>query len=134
MRKTKHNKYLLNKNKPAKPTTVIKRDYLLSESDRITFCYENIPKTRKIVKVVNVSYEFNIDGQWITLIRFDSDHGYLHRHIRVSLQNKATIVDQNNLVIRGTAKHWLSWAIRHLTREYYLYREKFLKRSNLESK
>lgn len=124
-------KYLIKEDNLGKASSTVKKDFYLSDTDRITYCYEHLSKSGQVVKVVNVSYEVNIQEEWITVVRFDSDHGYLHRHTRISLNNRATIVDQNGLVIRGTAKHWLSWSIRHLTKGYDIYKKKFLKISKL---
>lgn len=109
----------------------IKSDYhLLSEKDRVTYI-RLINSQNKISIVINVSYEVLIKNKWITIVRFDSSHGYLHRHLRISLEDPNTIIDSTSIIKKGAPDHWLPWAVKNLSRNYYEYKIGFCKRSKI---
>lgn len=113
-----------------KKGTVKINNYLLTENDRLTYIY-SVDSQREIAEVVNVSYELLINNKWITIVRFDSNHGYLHRHMRISLHDPNTIVDSTNIIKKGNPANWLSWAIKFTNKNYYQYKVGFCRRSKI---
>ena len=104
----------------------------LSSTDRITHVgLKSIEG--KIVKVINVSYEINISDKWITIVRFDSHHSYLHRHTRISMDNKEEIEDSVGVKKKGDPTLWYTWAIQHIRNRFIEYRTKFTKRSSIQN-
>jgi len=105
-----------------KSTTIV-----LTPEDQIIYIYE-CDENRKTTEVVNVSYQILLDFNWVSIIRFDSEHGYLHRHIRVSVENEIEVVSTAGVVKKGSPRHWLTWAVEHLKKNYLGYRKNFLKK------
>lgn len=105
-------------------------NYLLTDSDRLTYVY-CINSKNKITEVINVSYELLINKKWITIVRFDSSHGYLHRHMRISLNDPNTTTDNINVIKKGNPSMWLTWAIKFTNKSYYDYKLGFCKRSKI---
>lgn len=104
----------------------------LSHADRIT--HVSLRNTeRRVVEVINVSYEINIDGEWITIVRFDSHHNYLHRHIRISLDDEREIEDTVGVKKKGEPALWYTWAIQYIKVKFIEYRTKFTKRSLIQN-
>ena len=83
------------------------------------------------MEVVNVSYEIKIKEEWVTILRYDSEHGFLHCHIRLSLSDVKEAVTTNNVIKKGTPHKWLTWAIDDIKANYLQYRRGFMKRSKL---
>ena len=102
----------------------------LSDFDKITHL-ASVDKSGKISEVVNVSYEILLEDIWITIVRFDSHHGYLHRHTRISLEDKTEVEDTVGVKKRGTPDLWYTWAIQNITRNFLSYRGSFVKRSKI---
>lgn len=100
---------------------------ILTPGDQIIYIYE-CDENRKTTEVVNVSYQILLDFGWVSIIRFDSEHGYLHRHKRVSISNEIEVVSTAGVVKKGSPRHWLTWAVEHLKKNYPDYRKNFLKR------
>lgn len=100
---------------------------ILTPEDQIIYIYE-CDENNKTTEVVNVSYQISIEDRWITIIRFDSEHGYLHRHRKVSIDNEIEVVSTAGVVKRGGPRHWLTWAVEHLKKNYLDYRKNFLKK------
>ncbi len=107
----------------------IKHDFPLSHEDRITYNYARKLLTNEIVEVINVSFEILIKGKWHTIIRYDSHHGYLHKHIRLTLSDEKTIVEQIN--ISGTHSDWLTWAINDLIENFIEYKKTFFENNSV---
>ena len=63
-----------------------KDSYLFSHEDRVSYIYETDNKNN-ILNIICVSHEINIDDKWITIVRYDSEHGYLHRHTKISIED-----------------------------------------------
>lgn len=103
-------------------------EILLTENDRVTYLYKK-DRQNRIKEVINVSYELNIQNKWITIVRFDSTHGYLHRHIRISLTDSTEMISITGVKKKGDHPQWLTWAINALKRQYAMHKEAFLKRS-----
>ena len=106
-----------------------KHDFPLSHEDRITYNYSRNPSTKEIIEVVNVSFEVLIKGKWHTVIRYDSHHGYLHKHIRLTLSDEKTIVERVN--IPGTHSNWLTWAINDLIENFMEYKNTFFENNSI---
>jgi len=75
----------LQKSKLEKEIIAGNNPIYLSDSDRITYAYKRNRENKKISEVVNVSLEIKIKSKWLTIKRYDSSHGFLHRHTRVSI-------------------------------------------------
>jgi hypothetical protein len=108
-----------------------KSDQLLTTIDRLTYIYVIDINTNKTIEVVNVSYEIKIEGDWKTIIRFDSAHGYLHRHSRVSLDDEKETTTRDSVKQKGDPKRWLTWAIHDIQKNFIEYRRLFFKRSKI---
>ena len=123
---------------PVEPNRKIKEEknktvthqFYLSDSDRIIYSYE-IDQKGVIQKVVDVSYDININSQWITIVRYDSKHGFLHRHMRVSLDNLSDTPTTIGVRKRGKPHGWLTWARKDVSKNFLNYRTGFFKRSKI---
>lgn len=120
---------LLVKSEP-KPTRKISKEIYLSESDRITRI-SLVDRNRKVLEVTNVSYEIRIDYKWMTIIRYDSSHGFLHRHTRFSLDDPVEVVERENVKQKGDPDSWYTWAIEDIKKRFMEYRIGFTKRSRI---
>ena len=119
----------LTKSAP-KPTRKISKEIYLSESDRITRV-SVVDGNRKILEITNVSYEIKIGDEWMTIIRYDSSHGFLHRHTRFSLDDSVEVVERENVKQKGSPDNWYTWAIEDIKHRFLVYRASFTKRSNI---
>lgn len=108
----------------------IPKEIYLTSVDRITYVGLG-DKDRNITEVINVSYEINFNDEWITILRFDSHHNYLHRHIRVSLTDKSEIEDSIGVKRKGSPHVWYTWAIQNIRDRFIEYRTNFAKRSKI---
>lgn len=105
------------------------RPIYLSDSDRITYKYKRDPKDNKISEVVNVSLDIKIKDRWMTIKRYDSSHGFLHKHTRISIDNNSEIVSTGGVRKKGKHSNWLTWAIKDIRGNFWNYKVAFLKRS-----
>lgn len=66
MKKQKYKKYY-----PRTTEKIIRKEFLLTEQDQITYVYkkEREEYTEIITEVINVSYEIKIAETWITIVR-----------------------------------------------------------------
>lgn len=104
------------------------KEFLLTEHDRIKYSYKK-DRTGKFLEVTNVSYEIKVKNQWITIVRYDSSHGYLHRYTKISLSNESEITGTDRVIKRGDHHRWLTWALKDLRKNFIEYRRLFFKRS-----
>ena len=111
-------------------TTAISREFNLSDTDKITYT-KAVDQNNNILEVVNVSYEVRINEEWMTIWRYDSEHGYLNCHMRVSLSNTAETVTTASVKKKGTPHGWFTWAIDNIKKNYLNYRRGFFKRSKI---
>jgi hypothetical protein len=117
------------KNRHTKLNKIFRQSFYIGYSDRITRVYECTPQG-EYVKVVNVSYEIMVDNKWHLVSRYDSEHGYLHCHMRTSLKDPTEILlDRSPVIKKGNPKDWLTWAIHDFQKHFFEYRKGFLKRS-----
>jgi hypothetical protein len=79
-------------------------DQFLSPTDRLLYIYVVDINTNTTTQVVNVSYEIKIEGAWQTIIRYDSAHGYLHKHSRVSLDDDKETTTRDSVKRAGEPK------------------------------
>lgn len=108
-----------------------KNDQFLSPTDRLTYIYIFDINANVTTEVVNVSYEIKIEGDWQTIIRYDSAHGHLHKHSRVSLNDEKEITTREGVKQKGDPKSWLTWAIQDIQKHFVEYRRLFYKRSGI---
>jgi hypothetical protein len=109
--------------------SIKKDDYFFTERDRVTVIFGI--KEDTIKGVINVSYEVFINNKWITILRFDSVHGYLHRHTRISLDNPDTTVENFSVIQKGGPKEWLTWARKYMNKYFYKCKVGFCRRSKI---
>ena len=110
----------------------IKRSFHpLAYGDRLTYVY-GLDGAGHTIAVINVSYEILISKRWVTIIRMDSAHGFLHRHARFSLENEMANVENVSMPKKGTQKELLRWAIKNLSFHFYEYKIHFCKNSNID--
>lgn len=126
MKKQKRKKF--HKYKSRSKESLVTSEFPLTEQDRITYSYKKDDRG-KYIEVTNVSYEGRIRDEWITIVRYDSSHGYLHRHTRISLSNESETTHTNRVIKRGSHHKWLTWAIKDLRANFVDYRRLFFKRS-----
>lgn len=108
--------------------TTITRGFPLTPQNQITYIYKK--EKGDYTEVTNVSYEIKIGNIWMTIVRFDSAHGYLHQHIRVSLTDANDPAGAE--VKTGTPHEWLTFAIADIMDKYLEYRRDFFERSNTD--
>lgn len=108
----------------------IDHDFALSETERIRYIYTRNFKN-KITNIVSVTYDIFIKNEWVTVIYYDSEHGFLHRHETISFQNRSDIATEENVKKKGDREIWLTWAIKDILQKSIYYKKLFLKRSNL---
>jgi hypothetical protein len=111
---------------------IISREIPLTDTDRITYVYVKDKTTDVIQKVINVSYEAWIEKRWLTILRYDSTHGYLHQHARFSLTQEKEFISKEHILQLGSHQDWLTWAIEDIKTNFMAYRQAFFKRSNLD--
>lgn len=109
------------------PNKIITHKFSLTEVDREIYSYE-IDNQGIIQKVVDVSYDIYIDNHWITIVRYDSEHGFLHRHTRVSLEYLYDTPTTGGVIKRGGPQTWLTWARKDISKNYLNYRVGFFRR------
>jgi len=103
-------------------------EILLSQTNRITYSYTRDLQDQSITEVTNVSYEVLIGGIWETLVRYDSRHGNLHRHIRVRLQDEVDVMLVDETHWKGDHNSLLTAAINDIKKNYTEFRKRFLSR------
>ena len=105
------------------------KQYLLSEGNRLTYIYKT-DLQGKVREVTCVSYEIEIENDWITIAYLDNVHaGILHMHIRTSIENLSDPATTLAVTKKTDPKKQLTWAIHYLNNSYLDYKRGFLKRS-----
>ena len=128
--KKRKNKF---KNKTLLKEDLVPKDISLTDEDRITYLYKR-GSDGEIIEVTNVSHDTKIGEEWITIVRYDSSHGELHRHIRVSLQDEKDTPTTIGVKKKGSHDNWLTWAINDIKQRFEDYKRGFLKRSKVIDK
>lgn len=118
------------KQEKAQYSRAVAREFNLSDTDKITYT-RGVDSKDTIVEVINVSYEIKINDLWMTIWRYDSEHGYLHCHMRISIQNPSEIATTARVIKKGTPHTWFTWAINDILRNYLTYRKGFMNRSKM---
>jgi hypothetical protein len=85
-----------------------------------------------ILEVINVSYEAWIKKHWLTILRYDSTHRYLHQHTRFSLTKEKEFISKEHLLQTGSHQDWLTFAIADIKTNFSSYRRAFFHRSYLD--
>lgn len=116
--------------KKIEPSKIESNEIILTETDKITHI-RRVDNKLTILEVVNVSYETKVDDEWITIVRYDSTHGFLHRHLRISLGDPKEIINTIGVKKKGTVHIWYTWAIQDLLLRYQDYKKSFIKRSKV---
>lgn len=121
--------------KKIKPKKVCKapKEFNLSGEDKVIYVYD-VYENGKIAEIVNVSYQLLIDDNWITILRFDSEHGFLHGHMRISINDPTEVAFTAGVKKKGDPHTWLTWAMKRIRKSYLEYKRGFLKRSKLIDK
>jgi hypothetical protein len=118
--------------KVAQSIRIISREIPLTKTDRITYVYARDKITFTIREVINVSYEAWIKKHWLTILRYDSTHGYLHQHTRFSLTKEKEFISKAHLLQTGSHQDWLTFAIADIKTNFSSYRRAFFHRSYLD--
>jgi hypothetical protein len=118
--------------KVAQSIRTISREIPLTNTDRITYVYVKDKTMDVIQKVINVSYEAWIERGWLTILRYDSTHGYLHQHTRFSLTQEKEFISKEHILQTGSHPEWLTFAIADIKTNFSSYRRAFFHRSNLD--
>ncbi len=116
--------------KEVKPSKIESDEIVLTETDKITHI-RRVDNERTILEVVNVSYETKVDEEWMTIVRYDSTHGFLHRHLRISLDDPKEIINTIGVKKKGSVHVWYTWAIKDLLLKYKDYKRGLMKRSKV---
>lgn len=109
--------------------TIYRHEITLSDYDRVRYSYKKAGD--RYVEIINSSYEALINNNWVTLIRYDSTHGYLHRHTKLSLADDEEYITKEPISERGSHHEWLTWTLRDLISNFYNYRTSFLERNKM---
>jgi hypothetical protein len=116
-----------NKYKAEAKETIIESDISLTTQDKITYLYKK--DKSEFLEVTNVSYEVKVKRKWITIVRYDSAHGYLHRHSKISLEDDREVIDR--IIEQGSHHSWLTIAVEDLKANFIEYRRLFFERSDM---
>jgi hypothetical protein len=108
----------------------ITNQIVITENDRVTHT-RSVNEIGELLEVVNVSYEIKINDNWETIIRYDSHHGYLHRHLKISLTSSIELLSTAGVIKKGKPQNWFTWAIKDIQKQYINYRAGFTKRSKI---
>lgn len=114
--------------KKIEPSKIESNEIILTEADRVTHI-RRVDSKRTILEVINVSYETKVDDEWMTIVRYDSTHGFLHRHLRVSLNDPKEIINTTGVKKKGSVHAWYTWAVKDILLKYLDYRKGFIERS-----
>lgn len=109
----------------------INHEFPLSEIERIKYIY-TYDNNQRITNIVCASYDIYINEEWVTIIFYDSEHGFLHRHETISFENRNDMVTEEQVKKKGQRKDWLTWAIKDIQKRSIYYKKLFLKRSNID--
>lgn len=100
-----------------------------SEEDRIIYTYER-NDDYNVLDVTNVSQQTWINGDWVTVRRFDSEDGFLHVHNKLSIHDSDGFKTIVGVKQKGDPHIWLTWAIDDIKKRFVDSKRTFLKRSN----
>lgn len=127
MRRRKINKYK-KKLKKTDDLKTIKQEIIISPAERCIYIYK-VNKNKKVIEITDVSLEILIEDKFVTIIRYDSSHGSLHRHTRTSMDDSSEVLTSSSVRRRGTVKRWLRWCIEDIKSNFFNYKKNFYKRS-----
>lgn len=120
-------------NKKLKPKLFKKEfDISLGSYDSIHLVWKTDEKGTP-VKVVCISYDLMYENKWYTIIRFDTEHGPLHCHMRQSIKDDKEVLTPGNWIKKtGTVEEQLNWARDYIYKHHMNHRRGFLKRSGIK--
>jgi len=104
-----------------------------ARSDRISFSVLRNERNN-IREIENISYEIYVGDNWEWVVRYDdhSGRGFLHRHYRISLNDKSEVESSAGIRRYKSKDHELTWVCNDIKRNYLIFRAKFLKNSKLD--
>jgi len=109
MEKRKKRNYKAKQQKKIAQTILtVSREIPLTETDRITYVYARDKTEDAIREIINVSYDAWIEKSWLTILRYDSTHGYLHQHTRFSLTQEKEFISKEHIPQEGSHQEWLT--------------------------
>lgn len=107
--------------------------YLNTEQiDRVSFSILK-DENETIKEIQNVSYDMNIEGTWIGIVRYDDHSGTesLHKHTKVSLESDNEVAE-SIYWIKGNKEQQLTQACDDIRQNYKEFKDRFLKNSGLD--
>lgn len=107
---------------------VVKQSFALSENNKLIYIYKKF-KTGKIVEITSVGLNIRVKRNWITILYYDSAHGYLHRHERISIDRDDYVDTRVNVRQKGTVRRLLRWSIDDIKKNYLYYKKRFIQRN-----
>lgn len=107
---------------------VFEKHFFLSENNRSTRVFKQI-ETGRITEIVCVSLDVLLNNEWETIVYYDNVHGILHRHERLSIIDRSDSIATISIRQKGTVRRLLKWAIKDITKNYDIYKKRFLRRS-----
>lgn len=111
------------------PVKKVWRNYIsLTQNNRITYVYHK-KTTGKVTRLVCISLEMLYEEKWVTIMRYDDFHGYLHKHEIINLDGKSDTPTVLGVRQKGTNHRLLTWALKDIRNNYLIYKTRFLKRS-----
>lgn len=113
------------------PNQIIKNYLKLSENNHGTYIYK-IDKNGTILEITCVSLEILIKNKWTTIVRYDTHHGQIHKHLRLSVKEKTTVVEECGFKKNADKKKLLTWAIKDITKNYIEYKKDFMDKCGLD--
>lgn len=113
------------------PKLIKKGQLKYSKNNRGTYIYK-LDKSGEILEIVCVSLEILIKNKWVTIVRYDTYHGQIHKHLRLSYESNATVVVNCGLSNDLTKHMLLTWAIKDISKNYISYKKEFVDKCGLE--
>jgi hypothetical protein len=117
---------------PVKPNVnkevkyIEKKGYFpISETDRITYVLKLDQNYKKAI-ITCVSLDILFNDEWITIDRFDTEHGYLHQHVLTKIGEEPKVVIPT-IKKNASLDYIFDWTVNHFYNNFYFYRRHFIK-------
>jgi hypothetical protein len=118
-KRKKRNHKAKQQKKLAQTIRTASREIPLTETDRITYVYARDKTEDAIREIINVSYDAWIEKSWLTILRYDSTHGYLHQHTRFSLTQEKEFISKEHIPQEGSHQEWAHLGNRGYQNEFF---------------